>query len=465
MSLGQSIVSALPFTISVNTIKGVPGASVPATGPVALFLSPDPADQSPSDYTALINWGDGQTTIGTVARWPHGVHCLRKSHLRMAGSYTTTVTVATSDGLTSFGQGTATIAVPTGYTGTSQPIVTPVAQLFSGTVATFADANPNDLASIFTASINWGNGGTTPATVTGENGSFAVQGTYTYTTAGTYPVTVTVSDQSGTSFTVTDTATVTTSDYLSNAVSLTGGLAQVSANGPNASNGYTDTVEPTFSGTTVAYGLVSLYARLSGVDATTPLGEAVATASGTWTLTSGPLADGVYSITATVTPPAGSPSDSIPLADNGRVVIDTVSPVVVAESIVGPGRVVVSFRDDLSGMDTSTLLNASNYTFAGNGVTAVHPTKVTLLPSGNLPTDAQSVLLTIKGKRRLLRQIRALRISGTNAVSMAPDVTVNEGIIDNAGNALQGNAHSAASPASGRAAGNFVAKIAFSGSA
>ena len=145
--------------------------------------------------------------------------------------------------------------------------------------------------------------------------------------------------------------------------------------------------------------------------------------------------------------------------------IDTVSPIVVTESVVGPGRVVVSFRDDLSGMDTSTLLNASNYTFAGNGVTAVHPTKVTLLPSGNISTDVQYVMLSLKGKRRLLRQIRALRISGTNAVSVAPDVTVNEGIIDNAGNALQGNAHSAANPASGRAAGNYVAKITFSGSA
>ena len=144
-----------------------------------------------------------------------------------------------------------------------------------------------------------------------------------------------------------------------------------------------------------------------------------------------------------MTPPAGSPSSQIPLADNGHVVIDTVSPIVVKESGAGPGRVVVSFRDDLSGMDAATLLNASNYTFAGPGVTAVHPTAVKLLPSGNLPTDAQSVLLTIKVKHRLLRQIRGLRISGTNSVSMAPNVTVNEGIIDNAGNALMGNANPA----------------------
>ncbi len=462
--VGTADVAALAFSVSVNTIHGAPGAPVPAAGPLALFVSPSSTYNSPSEFTALIAWGDGQTTIGTVGGGPTAFTVSGTHTYGAAGSYATTVTVVAANGPTSFGQGQAIIKIPT-YTATSQPIVTPVSQLFSGTVATFTDQNTSDLSSIFTASIAWGDGNTTPATVSGGNGSFAVQGTYTYLKAGTYSVAVTVSDQSGNSFTVMDTATVTTTNLSSNAVFLTGGLADVSANGPNATEGYTDTDEPTFSGTTVPYALVALYARLSGVDTTEPLGQAVATASGTWTFTSGPLADGIYTITATVTPPAGAPSGQIPLTDNGRVVIDTVSPVVVGESVVGPGRVVVSFRDDLSGMDTATLLNASNYTFAGPGVTAIHPTNVSLLPAGNLPTDAQSVLLTIKAKRRLLRQIRALRISGTNPISVAPNVTLNEGVIDNAGNALLGNFHIPVNPASGRAAGNYVVKVTFRGSA
>ena len=93
-----------------------------------------------------------------------------------------------------------------GYTSTSKPIVVPVSQVFSGMVATFTDPNTSDLASIFTASIAWGDGNTTPATVIGSNGSFAVQGTYTYLKAGTNTVTVTVADQSGNTFTVMDTA-------------------------------------------------------------------------------------------------------------------------------------------------------------------------------------------------------------------------------------------------------------------
>ena len=76
-------------------------------------------------------------------------------------------------------------------------------------------------------------------------------------------------------------------------------------------------------------------------------------------------------------------------------------------------------------MDTASLLYSDNYTFAGPGLIALHPNNVSLLPSGNLPTDAQDVLLTIKAKPRLLRKIRDLRISGTNNVSVAPNVTVN----------------------------------------
>ena len=375
--------------------------------------------------------------------------------------FATSVTVTVSNGPTSTGVGQANIASPPVYASTSKLIVVPVSQLFSGIVATFNDPNTSDLASNFTASIAWGDGGTTPATVTGSNGSFAVQGTYTYLSPGTDTITVTVADQSGNTFVATSTANVTSTDLSNNEVYLTGSLANISSNGPNAANGYTDTDQPTFSGTTVPYSIVQLYARLSGVDATQPLGEAVATASGQWTFTSGPLADGLYTITATVTPPAGFPSGTIPLANNGQIVIDTVSPIVVAESVVGPGRVAVSFRDDLSGMDMTTLLYPNNYTFAGPRLVALHPNKVSLLPSGNLPTDAQGVLLTIKAKPRLLHKIRDLRISGTNNVSVGPDVTVNQGIIDNAGNALEGNFHIKVNPASGRAAGNYVVKLRF----
>src|SRR5262249_60270189 len=65
----------------------------------------------------------------------------------------------------------------------------------TGTVATFSDANTNDVAGEFTATVNWGDGTTEVGTVTGQNGSFAVAvpgSTHFYADAGTDPITVTV---------------------------------------------------------------------------------------------------------------------------------------------------------------------------------------------------------------------------------------------------------------------------------
>ena len=65
----------------------------------------------------------------------------------------------------------------------------------TGTVATFSDANTNDVAGDFTATVNWGDGTTEVGTVTGQNGSFAVAvpgSTHFYADDGTDTITVTV---------------------------------------------------------------------------------------------------------------------------------------------------------------------------------------------------------------------------------------------------------------------------------
>ena len=65
---------------------------------------------------------------------------------------------------------------------------------FSGTVATFTDANPKYVPSDFTATIDWGDGTTTDGTVGEQAGSFIVTGSHTYAEYGGYPLTVTIQD-------------------------------------------------------------------------------------------------------------------------------------------------------------------------------------------------------------------------------------------------------------------------------
>ena len=65
-------------------------------------------------------------------------------------------------------------------------------------VATFTDANPNGVAGDFTATIDWGDGSTSAGTVsTRIGGGFQVSGGHTYADAGTYSVTVTITDTKG----------------------------------------------------------------------------------------------------------------------------------------------------------------------------------------------------------------------------------------------------------------------------
>ncbi|WP_330472986.1 ExeM/NucH family extracellular endonuclease [Terrabacter sp. C0L_2] len=90
----------------------------------------------------------------------------------------------------------------------------------AGVSATFTDADPLDT---HTASIAWGDGGTTAATVTGGT----VSGSHVYSAAGVYTVTVTVTDQWGNA----DTGTTTVVVYDAAVGFLTGGGWFVSPSG------------------------------------------------------------------------------------------------------------------------------------------------------------------------------------------------------------------------------------------
>ena len=180
-------------------------------------------------------------------------------------------------------------------------------------IGSFLDSNPTAVPGNFTAMITWVNGQTSSGVVTASTttGLFVVSGTNLYTNAGIFPISISVHDNLGDSTTIKSTALVNTNQVYG----FTGGLANSIVNGPLAANGYTNTNRPTFSGTSAPFAIVQLYARYLNVDAELPLGEAVASANGQWTLTTGPLARGISVVTAVVTIPAGYPSTVMTLSN------------------------------------------------------------------------------------------------------------------------------------------------------
>ena len=79
-------------------------------------------------------------------------------------------------------------------TSTGQTFTASLNAAFNGTVATFSDADPAGTVDDYTATIEWGDGGSSVGTVSQSQGTYTVAGTHTYTGAGDFTVRTTVSE-------------------------------------------------------------------------------------------------------------------------------------------------------------------------------------------------------------------------------------------------------------------------------
>ena len=102
---------------------------------------------------------------------------------------------------------TGTIALPLTASG-GQSLTGAAGTPLSATVASVSDPNSSDAPNNLSATINWGDGSTSAGAISGGNGSFAVAGTHTYASGGSYTITVTVT-RAGNSATATDSAVIT----------------------------------------------------------------------------------------------------------------------------------------------------------------------------------------------------------------------------------------------------------------
>jgi hypothetical protein len=179
------------------------------SGTVATFTD---ANGNPdiNDFSATIVWGDKQTSAGTIVPDGSGGFAVLGGHTYAEkGTYSMTITIDDAGGASSKVGSTAKVA-DAPLSGQAVPVNAVHGQPFSGTVATFTDGNPTAPVGDFTATINWGDGHTSTATVVIDpNGGFDVIGDHTYANAGAFAITVNIIDKDGSTLTLKGVANVT----------------------------------------------------------------------------------------------------------------------------------------------------------------------------------------------------------------------------------------------------------------
>ncbi len=180
-------------------LSGVEGAALNSVT-VASVTDSEPSATA-ANFTATIDWGDSTTSTGVITGPTGGPFTVTGSHTyEEEGTYTVTMTLRDQGEAFRTATTSATIAdAPLTAQGTNIVTLNP----FSGTVATFTDADPHGTVSDYTATIAWGDGSSSAGTVTANGSSFAVNGSHSYAALGPYTITVHISDAGGASTSAT----------------------------------------------------------------------------------------------------------------------------------------------------------------------------------------------------------------------------------------------------------------------
>jgi RHS repeat-associated protein len=200
-----SIVGTVPqLTADVNSFMG---------NPFLVDFSDADLSGKASQYSATISWGDGTAaSAGTIVANADGTFCVQGDHAySQFGSFMVVITIQDHAHSNSTSQTTTWTRITV-----ANPTLAVQAQKFGAvvgaptgpvTVATATGVLANEGVK---ASIYWGDGVASVGTVTvnTNTGTATISGNHTYTWQGTFPVTVTLTDASGTLVRVTGQATV-----------------------------------------------------------------------------------------------------------------------------------------------------------------------------------------------------------------------------------------------------------------
>jgi hypothetical protein len=214
------------LAVSVFPVVGTEGQTI-ANAPIATFIDAGSVGQpaNAGNYSALayIVTPGGLTSLGiptTIA--PTGGDAaeytisaaIPGADIPESGTYQLVVVVTDNSGATPTTVEGAALAVIQDAALTPGTIIAgsqTTGTAYSGGVATFTDANLFNVATDFTATIDWGDGSpNSVGTVVGSDGSFTVDGTHTYLKFNpSYKITVTVREVDGSLVTISGNIAVT----------------------------------------------------------------------------------------------------------------------------------------------------------------------------------------------------------------------------------------------------------------
>lgn len=196
----QILATVPPLALSEN---------VPFAGQVATFTDTD-GNTLPGAYSATLDWGDGNTSSGTVGSDGSGGFTISGGNTYgRPGNFDLSVTIGDQDGDSASASGGVTVLdAALSAAGVTLTDATD-SQLAGGTVATFTDADPKPALANYRASIDWGDGNTSSGTIAADgHGGFAVSGSNVYVLQGRYTVNVAIADSGGSAASVRETINV-----------------------------------------------------------------------------------------------------------------------------------------------------------------------------------------------------------------------------------------------------------------
>ena len=204
-----------------------------------------------------------------------------------------------------YGGGTDTfvakIAPGSALTATGTTVAGTERVLASFLVATFTDADPNDSLVDLSATITWGDGGSSVGTVlVVPSGGYSVVGSHNYVEEGSYDVTVNISDIAGNS--ASDDSVVNVAD------------APLTATSTNL----TSTADTPFNGQVATVTDGNFSSDVSDLSATIDWGDGSATSSGTFVFSTLGTSGVTYNVDGSHTyASAGSYQVAVTIADQG----------------------------------------------------------------------------------------------------------------------------------------------------